>query len=331
MARLGEIAELFGGEILGDKSANISGVSSLTSASEQHIAFYESESHYAKLSQCQAGAIIVSARHADVYKGNRWVVASPRLYFARVAQWLEKQHTSNGGIHPTAVASSDAIIAESASIGAMAVIEARANIGAGVVIGAGAVVGADCIIGERTALKANVVIYPKVRIGSDCVIHSGAVIGSDGFGFVVDENQHHIKIPQIGNVILENNIEVGSNSAIDRGALDNTHIGEGVKIDNLVQIGHNVQVGAHTIICGCTGIAGSVIIGKNCMIGANAGIVGHVTIGDGARVTARASVTRPVAAGETVCSMLPAKPIRQWRRFVGKLNQLANKKGNKYE
>ena len=329
MPSIADIAAHLGGEVRGNADVFISGVGSLREAGERQLAFYESEVHRRALQQCRAGAILISAAHADsadIINNTRWVVAdSPRLYFARAAQWLQNVQKQSAGIAPTATVAADATIGANVRIESAAFIAAGASIGANCIIGAGAVVGEDVCIGEDTILMARATLYARTIVGCHCLIHSGAVIGADGFGFVCDADGRQIKIPQLGRTRLGDWVEVGANSAIDCGALDETVIGNGVKIDNLVQIGHNVQIGDNSVVCGCAGIAGGVHIGAGCMIGGGAGIAGHLSIGDGARIAARSQVTRTVAAGATVSSVLPAIPIEQWRRFVGGLRRLSKK------
>lgn len=324
MPSLADIAARFGGEVRGDSSVLIDGVASLSSAGARRLAFYESDSRRAELRRCRAAALLVSRAHEDVADMPRWVVAgSPRLHFARLARWLYETDRPAGEVSAAAVVAEDAVLGANVRIAATAVVESGAILGDDVAVGPGAVIGARAKIGEGTTIHARAVICADVVVGKFCVIHGGAVIGADGFGFVRDESGAHIKMPQLGGVRLGDRVEIGANSAIDRGAMDDTIIGEGVKIDNLVQVGHNVQIGVNTVVCGCTGIAGSTRIGANCTIGGGAGIAGHLTIGDGAMIAARAEVTRPVAAGAAVSSVLPAMPVREWRRFVGGLRRLA--------
>ena len=325
MPSLADIASRFGGEVRGDSSVLIRGVGSLAAAGEGEMAFYESESRRAELRECRAAALLVSAAHENAAAIPRWVVSrSPRLYFARLAQWLYEESRPAGGVSSAAFVAEDATLGANVQIAPMAVVESGAVLADDVCIGPGAIVGERVRIGAGTVLKARAAIYADSEIGAQCIIHGGAILGADGFGFARDdESGAHIKMPQLGIVRLGARVEVGANSAIDRGALDDTIVGDGVKIDNLVQVGHNVCIGANTVVCGCAGIAGSTKIGANCTIGGGAGIAGHLTIGDGAIVAARAEVTRSVAAGETVSSVLPAMPIRQWRRFVGGLRRFA--------
>ncbi|MBE8158506.1 MAG: UDP-3-O-(3-hydroxymyristoyl)glucosamine N-acyltransferase [Betaproteobacteria bacterium] len=329
MPTLADIAGYFGGEVRGDGAVIIDGVGSLAGAGGRQIAFYESDSHRAALRRCRAGALLVSAAHAEVGNCPRWVVAgAPRLYFARLAQWLEGKKPAAGEISPLAFVAKDAQVGKGVSVAPFAVVEAGAVLGDGCSVGAGATVGAGAKIGAATAVMARAAVYAGTVVGRRCVIHGGAVLGADGFGFVRDENGAQIKIPQLGGLRLGDDVEVGANSAIDRGALDDTVICGGVKIDNLVQIGHNVHVGENTVICGGAGIAGSVRIGAGCVIGGKAGIAGHLTIGDGAAVAGGSLVTRDVAAGGTVSSVLPAAPAREWRRFAAGLRRLARRRKN---
>ena len=326
MPSLGELAARFGGDIRGDSSVVIDGVGSLSGAGARQLAFYESEIHLPALKASRAGAVLLSAANEDAIDGVRWVVNdSPRLYFARAALWLHGENRPAGEVSSLAAVSKSAKLGKNVSVCAAAVVEDNAIIGDNCIIGPGAVVGEGVTIGDNTVLMANSTLYSASVIGSDCIIHSGAVIGADGFGFVRDKDGTQVKIPQLGRACLGDNVEVGANSAIDRGALDDTVIGNGVKIDNLVQIGHNVRVGDNTIICGCVGVAGGTMIGAGCMIGGGAGIGGHIDIGDGANVAARAAVTHSIPAGETVSSIIPAMPVRKWRRFVAGLRRLVDK------
>ena len=327
MPSLADIADYFGGEVRGNGAVMIDGVGSLAGADGRQIAFYESDAHRDVLRRCRAGALLVSAAHAEMADGPRWVVAgAPRLQFARLAQWLEEKKPVAGGISAAAAVAKDAQLGKDVHVAPMAVVESGAVLGDGCTVGAGAAVGAGASIGAGTVIMARAVVYAGTVVGRRCIIHGGAVLGADGFGFVRDENGAQIKIPQLGGLRLGDDVEVGANSAIDRGALDDTIIGCGVKIDNLVQIGHNVCIGDNTVVCGGAGIAGSVRIGAGCMIGGKAGIAGHLSIGDGAMVAGGTLVTRDVAEGGVVSSVFPAMPAGQWRRFAAGLRRLARRK-----
>ena len=287
MPSLAEIAARFGGEVRGDSSVRIDGVGSLSSAGARQLAFYESDSHREELRACRAAALLVSREHEDAAATPRWVVSrAPRLHFARLARWLHEERRLPGTVSPAAVVAADAVLGANVRVEAAAVVEAGAVLGDDVFVGPGAIVGARAQIGDGTTIHARATVCAGVVVGRFCVIHGGAVVGADGFGFVRDDCGAHIKMPQLGSVRLGDRAEVGANSAIDRGALDDTVVGDGVKIDNLVQIGHNARIGDNTVICGCAGIAGSVQIGANCTIGGGAGIAGHLTIGDGATIAA---------------------------------------------
>ncbi|MDM5148035.1 UDP-3-O-(3-hydroxymyristoyl)glucosamine N-acyltransferase [Candidatus Persebacteraceae bacterium Df01] len=322
MPSLTDIAKQLGGSVIGDGTVAIDGVASLTSAQRQHLAFYESPAHKDKLARSKAGALLVDQTCAEIDTRPRWVVKSaPRLHFARLAQWLHAPQKPVPGIHATARISGNATVHETATIDENAVIGAQTQIGRNCIIGAGAVVGKNAVVGDESILHPRAVLHANTVVGRRCLIHSGAVLGTDGFGFVRDEHGRQYKIPQLGSLRLGDDVEVGANSAIDRGTLDDTVIGNRVKIDNLVQIGHNVQIGDDTVICGCVGIAGSATIGNGCMIGGGAGIIGHITIGDGAMIAARATVTHSVPAGQAVSSIWPAMPITQWRRLVATMRR----------
>ncbi|MGU9951534.1 MAG: UDP-3-O-(3-hydroxymyristoyl)glucosamine N-acyltransferase [Gammaproteobacteria bacterium WSBS_2016_MAG_OTU1] len=326
MPSLAEIVAHFGGEVRGDGNTVIDGAGSLSGANSQQLAFYESAAHHSALAECQAGAILIAAADAkDSALSNKtcWIVEeAPRLYFAQAVQWLQMKTNSTMGVASTAVIAPDIVLGENTGVAPLAVIESGASIGDNCQIGAGAIVGRGAIIGNGSVLMARAVVHAGVVMGEGCIIHSGAVIGADGFGFVRDKDGIQIKLPQLGSVHLGSRVEIGANSAIDRGTLDDTIIGNGVKIDNLVQIGHNVRIGDNTVICGCVGISGSVHIGKGCTIGGGAGVAGHITIGDGAMIAAWGSVTHSVRAGDTVSSVFPAMTVKKWRRFVGGLRRL---------
>lgn len=327
MPSLAAIAEYFGGEVRGDGSVTIDGVGSLAGAGGRQIAFYESDSHRAALRRSRAGALLVSEAHADAGDCPRWVVSgAPRLYFARLARWLAESEAPAGGISPAAHVCEDAVLGAGVGVAPSAVVGSGAVLGDGSSVGAGAVLGEGVQIGEGTAVMAGALVYAGTVAGRRCIIHGGAVLGADGFGFVRDESGAQIKIPQLGGLRLGDDVEVGANSAVDRGALDDTVICDGVKIDNLVQIGHNVYIGRDTVVCGGAGIAGSVRIGAGCMIGGKAGIAGHLTIGDGASVAGGSLVTRDIAAGGTVSSVWPAQPAERWRRFAAGLRILSRRR-----
>lgn len=319
--KLGDIIARLGGELLGDPQTEIVQVATLKSAGPQHISFFVQGKYREELARTQAGAIVVAEAERDATALPRIVCSDPYLYFAQVSLLLNPSAPVRPGVHPGAIIAADAQIDPSAQIDAGCVIEARACIGANVAIGAGAVVGADCRIGADSRLYPRVTLYPRCELGQRVTVHAGAVIGADGFGYA-PQNGHWLKIPQIGRVLISDDVEIGANTTIDRGALDDTVIEEGVKLDNQIQIGHNVHIGAHSAIAGCAGIAGSTTIGKHCMIGGAAMIGGHLQIADHVVVSGGTWVTRSIEAPGMYLSVIPATPSREWRRTVALLRNL---------
>ena len=322
MPFLSDLTVRFGGELIGD-DVQINGVASLHSATADKLTFFDSSLPPPLLAETQAAAVLLNQDNTSLTARPRWVVANPRLCFARVAAWLNPPPSPPAGIVPTAVVAATATLGKNTAIGDNAVIGDGCVIGDNTVIHTGVVVGDGSSIGDNSVLYPRVVLYPQVRIGDSCILHAGVVVGGDGFGYVADENKEQQKIPQLGTVRMGNNVEIGANSAIDRGTLDDTVIGNGVKIDNLVQIGHNVHIGDGSIICGNVGVAGSATIGAQCVIGGGAGIAGHIRIGDRVRVAGHSAVTHNIAADSDVMSVWPAMPARQWRRVAATVRRLA--------
>ena len=270
--RLVELVERLGGQLVGDANLEVTGIAPLTDAGVSHISFLSNSKLRAQALQSQAAALIVSAADdafiAAGYAGARIVTNNPYVYFARAAQYFESLTAivPAPGVHASAVVAADAVIAASAHVGARAVIESGAVIGERAVIDAGCYIGRDAVIGEETHLFANVTFQARCVIGKRGIIHSGAVIGTDGFGFA-NEGGVYIKIPQTGRVVIGDDVDIGANTTIDRGALADTILEDGVKLDNQIQIGHNCHIGAHTAMAGCVGVAGSAKIGKYCTFG----------------------------------------------------------------
>lgn len=322
-ARLSELSEISGATFEGDGDCIIHAVNTLSNAAKGDIAFFSNPKYRTELQTTQASAIILKpafVKHCPVK--NRIITDNPYLCFALIAQQLNKDaQTSTPGIHPTAVVEATATIAKSACIGANAFIGGNARIADGVVIGAGSVIGDDCVIGEDCILKANVSLYPGTRIGKRCLIHSGAVLGADGFGFAHD-NGRWVKIPQTGKVVVGNDVEVGANTAIDCGAINDTVIADGVKLDNLIQVAHNVSLGKNTAIAGMTAIAGSTSIGEQCTIGGCSGIVGHLDIADNVHVSAMTIVTKSIKEPGQYTGNFPAMPHNLWAKNMVQLKKL---------
>jgi len=318
--RLAQIVERFGGEILGDPQTSIGQVATLESAAAGHISFFSHRKYRKQLADTRAGAVILGRTDTGLTELPRIVSDDPYLYFAKVSALFNPPQTIKPGVHRTAVVERGTRIPASASIGAGAYVGRRVKLGKDVVIGPGCHIGDGVEIGAGSRLHARVTVYPGCRFGQRALVHSGAVIGADGFGIAQDHGAWR-KIPQIGGVLIGDDVEIGANTCIDRGALDDTVIEDGVKLDNLIQIGHNVRIGAHTAIAGCTGIAGSTRIGKHCMIGGAANIVGHLDIADRVVIHAAAVVTRSIERAGTYGGH-PAEDSRSWTRNVAHLRHL---------
>lgn len=327
---LTEIAQKLGGEVCGDSGAKFSQVASLQTANAVQIAFLTDSKYLPHLNSTRAGAILLSAVHADATSLPRIVVDNPYAYYARVAA-LFNTESAPAGIASTALLAVDAKVAASASVGEYAVIEAGAVIGEGAIIGNACFIGRDAMIGAGSRLYPHVTVYHDCQIGRNCVVHSGVVIGADGFGFAEDAGQW-VKIPQIGHVVIGDSVEIGANSTIDRGALDDTVIEDGVKLDNQIQIAHNCRIGAHTAIAGCVGIAGSARIGRHCKIGGAAMILGHLEIADNVTISPGSMVTRSLSQAGVYTALLPlqahedsiktAVHIRQLNALVERVTNL---------
>jgi len=318
---LREIARRFGGEIAGDPDFEVRRVATLENAGPDSIAFLANARYLPQLKTTRAGAVIVGKGDRAATGAPRIVCANPYVYFARVSALFNPAPGARPGVHPTAVVDSAARVAGNAEIGPCAVIERGAEIGAGCVIGAGCSIGEDVVIGAGTRLYANVSVYRGCVVGQRVILHAGVVIGSDGFGLAMEEGRW-IKVPQIGRVVIGDDVEIGANTTVDRGALDDTVIEDGVKLDNQIQVGHNVRIGAHTAIAACTGIAGSAKIGRNCRIGGASGIAGHITIADGVEISTYTLITKSIDRPGTYTGAYAFEPHRQWLRNAAQLRHL---------
>ncbi|WMW82441.1 UDP-3-O-(3-hydroxymyristoyl)glucosamine N-acyltransferase [Undibacterium cyanobacteriorum] len=317
--RLGEVVERFGGQLLGDSNVEVIGIAPLSDASENHITFLSNPKFRSQATASKAVALILSeADHqaiGETYAGVRIISANPYVYFAKLAQYFYALNADRDlpGIHPSAWVSPDASVAATAVIGAQASIEAGAIIGEHVVIGAGVSVGKRVTIGDQTRIHANVSIYHDCVIGDRCVIHAGAVIGADGFGFA-NEKGKWLKIPQTGRVVIGNDVEIGANTTIDRGALADTIIENGVILDNQIQIGHNCHIGENTAMAGCVGVAGSAKIGKNCTFGGAAMVLGHLTIADNVHISSGSMVSRSILEPGQYTGFYPLAKNADWEK-----------------
>jgi UDP-3-O-[3-hydroxymyristoyl] glucosamine N-acyltransferase len=304
---LGQIASRLGGRVVGDPQTPIRQVGSLERAGAGQIAFFQSKKLHSLLSQTRAAAVILAPENEKLTALPRIVTDNPYAYFARVSQLFNPVVVQPAGVHPSAV------------------VSGKSKIGKGVSIGAGCVIGDDVAIGEGSCLYPRVVIYHGCTLGKRVIVHSGAVIGADGFGGAREDGRW-IKIPQIGAVRIGDDVEIGANTTIDRGALDDTVIEEGVKIDNQVQVGHNVRIGAHSAVAGCVGIAGSATIGRQCTIGGAAMIHGHIEIADHVHVSAGTLISRSLTKAGTYTGFYPFDEHEAWRRNAAQLRRLGKVK-----
>jgi UDP-3-O-[3-hydroxymyristoyl] glucosamine N-acyltransferase len=311
--RLSEIAAQLGGRVLGDTEVRISQIATLETAQPDQISFLTNSKYRAQLAETQAGAVILAEADADATGLPRIISDNPYAYFAKVSALLNPLPEVRPGVHPSAVIGTGAKIDATASIAATAVIGEGTKIGAHSVIGEGCCIGANVVIGSRARLYPRVVIYHDCVIGDNLIAHSGVVIGADGFGIAMDEGRW-IKIPQIGRVVIGNDVEVGANTTIDRGALSDTVIEDGVKLDNQIQVAHNVHIGAHTAIAGCVGIAGSTTIGRYCRIGGSAGILGHLQIADHVEIAAFTLIGKSIREAGSYAGIFPFAKAEDWRR-----------------
>ena len=318
---LGTLAERLGLELQGDASLTIERVATLQHAGPASISFLANSKYRRYLQDTRASAVVLGAEDAAACPVAALISSNPYATYARVASLLYPMPVPQQGIHPSASVDPSAQVAPDAWIGPQTVVEKDAIIGTGVQIGPACVIGAGVEIGAHSTLHARVTLCHQVRIGQRVLLHPGVVIGSDGFGIANDQGRW-LKVPQVGSVVLGDDVEIGANTSIDRGAVEDTILEEGVKLDNQIQVGHNVHIGAHTAIAGCVGIAGSARIGRHCAIGGGAGILGHLEIADHVQITAMSLVTKSIPEAGVFSSGLPAQPTPVWHRITARLRQL---------
>lgn len=332
---LAELAVCAGAELVGDADLLIAGVNTLQNGGNDEIGFLSNPKYRSQLADTQLSAVVVAPTDAETLlaAGKSGLQhANPYAAFARIAALFDQTpHAAEGiadsaDVHPTARVAADAHLA------AGAVIRAGAVVSSGARVGANSVLGVNAFLGENSVLEANVTVYHQVRIGANCRVHSGSVIGADGFGWA-PENGDWVKVPQLGTVIIEDDVDVGANCCIDRGTLGDTVIERGVKLDNFIQIAHNVRVGAYTVMAAQTAIAGSAEIGKHVIAGGNVGVAGHLKVADGCMLTARAMVLNPIEERGSYSGGVPLMPTGQWKRSMARLRQLddMSKKVSKLE
>lgn len=325
--RLSDIAARFGGRALGDSDTRIYQIATLENAQSGHLTFLASNKYRDWLASTQASAVIVRTADAEATQLPRIVCDDPYLYFAKVSAFLNPLPPVVPGIHSSAVIGEGAWIDPTAHIAPHVVIGAAARVGAGTVIMSGCNIGAGTTIGDNVILYPNVVVYFDCVLGSRLIAHSGVVIGADGFGMAMDGDRW-MKIPQIGRVVIGDDVEIGSNTTIDRGALDDTVIEDGVKLDNQIQVAHNVRIGAHTAIAGCVGIAGSTTIGRYCRIGGSAGILGHLSIADHVEISSFTLIGKSIREKGSYTGIFPFSSNEEWRKnavHLRHLDELADK------
>ncbi|MFZ4835649.1 UDP-3-O-(3-hydroxymyristoyl)glucosamine N-acyltransferase [Rouxiella sp. Mn2063] len=311
--RLADLAQQLDAQLHGDGDIVITGVASMHSAHSEQITFLSNSRYREQLASCTAGAVVLTEADLPFCQTAALVVKNPYLTYARMAQLLDTTPTPAENIAPSAVISPDAVLGKQVSVGANAVIESGAQLGDNVIIGAGCFIGKHARIGAGTRIWANVSIYHRVEIGEHCLIQSGTVIGADGFGYANDRG-NWVKIPQLGTVLIGDRVEIGACTTIDRGALDDTVIGNGVIIDNQCQIAHNVVIGDNTAVAGGVIMAGSLKIGRYCQIGGASVINGHMEICDKAVVTGMGMVMRPITEPGVYSSGIPLQPNKVWRK-----------------
>jgi UDP-3-O-[3-hydroxymyristoyl] glucosamine N-acyltransferase len=318
---LGQLAEFLGATLRGPADKHITGLATLQEAGPDQVSFLANPQYRKFLATTHAAAVLLKPADAEGYTADALLVPDPYLAYARISHLFDPKPKAPVGVHPTAVVAEDAFVDPAASVGAYAVIESGARIAAGVTIGAHCFIGARSVIGEGGWLAPRVTLYHDVRVGQRVVIQSGAVLGGEGFGFANEKGVWQ-KIAQIGGVTIGDDVEIGVNTAIDRGAMDDTRIGNGVKLDNQIQIAHNVQIGDHTAMAACVGISGSAKIGKHCMLAGGVGLVGHIEICDGVFVTGMTMVTRSITEPGAYSSGTAMQPAAEWRKSAARMRHL---------
>jgi UDP-3-O-[3-hydroxymyristoyl] glucosamine N-acyltransferase len=318
---LAELARRVNATLEGDGELVVRRIATLEHAQSDAIAFLANPKYRSQLEATRAGAVIVSPADAAATALPKLVSQNPYLTYAKVAMLLHPEPADSPGMHATAVVEDDAEVASDAVVGAHVSIGARARVGRAAKIAAGCVIGADAAIGDGCVLHPNVVVYPRCVIGPRTVVHAGAVIGSAGFG-MAEEGGRWLRIPQVGRVVVGADCEIGANTTIDRGAIDDTIIEDDVKLDNQIQVAHNCVIGAHTAIAGCVGIAGSARIGRNCRIGGAAMIGGHLSIPDGTVIGGAAVVMNTIDDAGAYSGAFPLLPYRDWRKVSVRLRRL---------
>lgn len=318
---LGQLAATLGAELRGADALEITGLATLQEAGPSQLSFLANPQYRKFLDSSAAGAVLLKAADAEGFTGNALIVPDPYLAYARISHHFDPKPRAPAGIHPSALIADDAVVDPTASVGPFVVVEAGARIGAGVTLGAYCFIGARSEVGDGGWLAPRVTLYHDVRIGKRVVIQSGAVLGGEGFGFANEKGVWQ-KIAQIGGVAVGDDCEIGVNTAVDRGALADTVLGNGVKLDNQIQIAHNVQIGDHTAMAACVGISGSTKIGRHCMLAGGVGLVGHIEICDNVFITGMTMVTRSITEPGAYSSGTAMQPAAEWRKSAARIRHL---------
>ena len=313
--------ERFGLVASGDGARVIDGVGTLAGAGPSQLSFLSNSKYSGQLAATRAGVVVLREADLAACPTAALVASDPYVAYAKLAALFERMPAAAAGIHPSAVVADSAQVDPGASVGPGCVVGERAVIAEGVVLGPHCIVGEDCTVGAHSRLVARVTLVTRVTLGQRVLVHPGAVIGSDGFGLAFDRD-HWIKLPQLGGVRIGDDCEIGANTTIDRGALDDTVLEEDVRLDNQIQIAHNVHVGAHTAMAGCAAVAGSAKIGRYCMIGGNAGVLGHLELADRVTITAKSLVTHSIREPGEYSSGVPLQDNRQWRKNAARFKHL---------
>ncbi len=318
---LGELSDRLGAVLHGDVATVVDRVDTLGRAGSGAISFFSNRRYRRDLGATGASAVMLAENDLKLCPCAALVLDNPYVGYALVASWLNPQPAVPAGVHPSAVVDSTAELGDGVWVAANTVVGAGVRIGARVYVGPGCVIDDNASVGESSRLSANVTLCEGVSLGARCLLHPGVVIGADGFG-IANDGERWIKVPQLGSVRIGNDVEIGANSSIDRGALEDTVVGDGVKIDNQVQVGHNTTIGDHTAIAGCVGIAGSAHIGRRCTIGGAAAIGGHLHIADDVHLTACSTLPNSIEEPGVYSSGMPVQENRLWRRNAMRIRQL---------
>jgi len=316
-----ELAERFGLELQGDGAVRVHGVGTLAHAQAGQLAFLANSKYRGQLAESQASVVAMRAEDAAGFTGTALIARDPYAAFARMSALFEPRPARPAGIHSSSDIAADAQVDPRAHIGAFVSIGARSRIEAGAVIGPGCVIGDDCVVGAGSELVARVTLVTRVRIGQRVTVHPGAVLGAAGFGLAMESGKW-LNVPQLGGVVIGDDCEIGANTTIDRGAIEDTVLEEDVRLDNQIQIGHNVFIGAHTAMAGCAAVAGSARIGRYCLIGGAAGVLGHLEICDKVMITAMSLVTHSIREPGEYSSGTPLMDNRSWRKNAARFKQL---------